>query len=77
MRGVGTRSSVHPRVRYSYAVCQQVPVYDDPAAPSAAVRVKGIQPCPVAITLSGVLFIALGRVAFRVPSLATRPWGSR
>ncbi|HEX9011089.1 MAG TPA: DUF3592 domain-containing protein [Holophagaceae bacterium] len=101
--GVGTRSSVHYRVRYSYtvghqafasdrltfvfdratfqlpryAVGQQVPVYYDPAAPSAAVLVKGIQPYPVVITLFGVLFIAIGWVASRFPSLATRPQGSR
>jgi len=60
-----------------YAVNQHVQVFYDPAAPSEAVLVNGIHPYPVAITLFGMLFIAIGWVASRVPILATRSPGSR
>ena len=55
-----------------YAVNQRVPVYYDPAAPSEAVLVNGIQPYPVAITLFGLLFIAIGWLASRIPPPAMR-----
>jgi hypothetical protein len=103
VRGPGSRSSVHYRVRYSYtvgqkafasdrltfvfdratfqlpryAVSQRVPVYYDPAAPSEAVLVNGIQPYPVAITLFGLLFIAIAWAASRFSIPATRSTVSR